>query len=104
MPKKVRSRGKPFQKGDPRAGRKKGSLNKATKDVREAFRRLVEENTENMTRWLQTVAEENPNEALKRIIDLAEYCIPKLQRMMISDPNGEPVEITWSIKPQNETT
>lgn len=35
-------RGKPFEKGDPRAGRPKGTLNKATVEVREMARGLVE--------------------------------------------------------------
>lgn len=35
--------GKPFEKGDPRAGRPKGSLNKTTIQVREVAKGLVED-------------------------------------------------------------
>ncbi len=38
-----RPRGKPFVKGDPRAGRPKGTPNKATVAVREAARAIVED-------------------------------------------------------------
>jgi hypothetical protein len=40
---KPRGKGKPFKKGDPRAGRPKGSQNKATVEVREAARSFVED-------------------------------------------------------------
>lgn len=35
--------GKPFEKGDPRAGRPKGVQNKATVEIREASKRLLED-------------------------------------------------------------
>jgi len=40
---KARPRGKPFVKGDKRAGRPPGLLNKATLEVREATRAMVDE-------------------------------------------------------------
>lgn len=43
MPEKSKARGKPFEKGDPRAGRPKGTLNKATLEVKEMARALVED-------------------------------------------------------------
>src|SRR3972149_3604655 len=40
---KGRSRGKPFAKGDPRAGRPPGVQNKVTVEVREAAKAIVED-------------------------------------------------------------
>lgn len=73
-----------FKKGDPnihRGGRPKGATNKTTNIIREAFTKLVEANLENMTKWLETVADTNPKEALNIINQMAEYTTPKLARV-----------------------
>jgi len=66
--------------GNPN-GRPKGSANKTTNKIREAFTRLVEDNLENMTTWLTKVAETSPKEALTIINQMAEYTTPKLARV-----------------------
>lgn len=68
------------QSGNPN-GRPKGSANKTTNKIREAFTKLVEANLENMTSWLETVADTNPREALNIINQMAEYTTPKLARV-----------------------
>ena len=68
------------QSGNPN-GRPKGSANKTTNKIREAFTKLVEANLENMTTWLETVADTNPREALNIINQMAEYTTPKLARV-----------------------
>lgn len=40
---KLKPRGKPFAPGDPRAGRKPGAVNKATREIREAAKKLLED-------------------------------------------------------------
>ena len=100
--------GKRFVAGDPRAGRPKGSANKATAAVREAIARVLDTNAENFGRWLASVAEgekesatdrdgkpivgdsgepqltwlrkPDPGLAVKLAMDMAEYHIPKLAR------------------------
>lgn len=62
------------------AGRKKGVPNKDTKEIREAFQKLIEDNLENMTEWLMRVAEKNPAKAIELINGLSDYVIPKLSR------------------------
>lgn len=68
------------QSGNPK-GRPKGSANKTTNTIREAFTKLVEDNLENMTTWLESVADTNPREALNIINQMAEYTTPKLARV-----------------------
>jgi len=73
----------PFKEGksgNPN-GRPKGSANKTTNTIREAFTKLVEDNLENMTKWLETVADQNPEKALTIINQMAEYTTPKLARV-----------------------
>jgi len=75
-------RGKPFQKGN--TGKPKGALNKTTKDIKEAYKMLIEANIPNLTEWLERVAETNPEAALKYLSALSEYVIPKLRRTEVT--------------------
>ena len=71
-----------FKEGhEKKGGRQKGTPNKTTNKIREAFTKLVEANLENMTSWLETVADTNPREALNIINQMAEYTTPKLARV-----------------------
>lgn len=69
-------------------GRPKGAINKATREFRETVTKLLEDNSENVGRWLTLVAEgdgsENgrpdPAKALDLLSKLAEFAAPKLNR------------------------
>ena len=61
-------------------GRVKGTPNKATTDIKQAFKKLIEDNLDNMTLWLEKVALRDPEKAIRIINDLSEYIIPKLAR------------------------
>lgn len=56
------------------------SPNKTTKEIREAYTKLVSDSIPKFTKWLDRVAEENPDKALKLIIDLSAYIIPKISQ------------------------
>lgn len=62
-------------------GRPKGTPNKATNKIREAFQKLIEDNLENMTTWLTQVAADDPKAALDILTKLGEYTTPKLARV-----------------------
>ena len=82
----------PFKSGDDqninRAGKPKGTLNKTTKEIREAYQKLTENNLDNMSVWLADVAAENPEKALDIMIRLSEYVIPKLARQEVVGNDG----------------
>lgn len=83
MDKKVESEKKEFRgnrPGERRGGRKPGVPNKATTAFRETVTRLLEDNAENVARWLEQVAADDPDKALQRLAQLAEYAAPKLSR------------------------
>lgn len=70
----------PFQKGKPKTGGiKKGQEHKATRDIKEAYKMLIEKNLDNLTVWLEQVAQENPEKAIKCLIDLTDFVVPKLK-------------------------
>jgi hypothetical protein len=64
-----------------RFGRPQGSPNKVTKDIKQAFQQLVENNIDNLSLWLQRIAAKEPDKAFRMIIDLSEYIIPKQARI-----------------------
>lgn len=79
------------KKGHPKwGGRNKGSENKVTKDIREAFKLLVERNLDKME---EDIAKVKPEQRLTFIINLAEYILPKLQRTIIVGDKNEPIII-----------
>ena len=81
----------PFTPGDPninKNGRGKGTPNKTTKEIREAYQNLVEMNLENMTSWLANVASEDPEKAMDLMLKLSEYIIPKLARQEVTGSDG----------------
>lgn len=64
----------------PGAGRPKGSPNKATKQIREAVAKIVDDNTENLQKWMDQLAEESPEKAANLMVKLMEFTLPKLAR------------------------
>ena len=68
-----------FQKGH-KGLKKKGDISKTTRDIKEAYRLLIEKNLDNMTEWLEQIAATDPAKAIYIISDLSEYVIPKLAR------------------------
>ena len=87
-------------------GRPKGAVNRVTNEFRETVRCLLEDNSENVSRWLTLVAEgdelkeirPDPYKALDMISKLAEYATPKLARTELTGSDNKPIEIsvTWA--------
>jgi len=83
-------------------GRPPGSVNKATKTFRETVSRLLEDNADNVSKWLTEVAEgsvvkelkADPKAALTLLAQMAEYATPKLNRTEVTGDGGGPVEVT----------
>jgi len=79
-----------FQKGGtPGPGRPKGSPNRSAKELREAYKNLVDNNIDNMTQWLEQVAAESPEKAMDMMLKLSEYVLPKMSRQEITGRDGE---------------
>jgi hypothetical protein len=70
-------------------GRPKGSKNKTTNAIREAYQKLTEDNLENMSSWLNEIASQDPAKAMDMMIKLSEYVIPKLARQEVVGNDGE---------------
>lgn len=87
--------------GLPGPGRKKGVPNKATTEFRETVRSLLEDNAENVGKWLQAVAEgdplhevkPDPGKALDLMAKLAEFAAPKLARTEVVGDKESPLTV-----------
>jgi hypothetical protein len=94
--------GKPENLTNRGRGRPPGSVNKATKTFRETVSRLLEDNAENVSKWLTEVAEgsvekelkADPKAALTLLAQMAEYATPKLNRTEVTGDGGGPVEVS----------
>ncbi len=83
-------------------GRPKGAANRVTNDFRDTIRALLEGNKENVSIWLQSVADgdekhdrrPDPYRALDLLAKLAEYAAPKLSRTEVTGQDGGPVEVS----------
>lgn len=85
-------------------GRKPGTPNKVTQDVRQRYKDFVEGNLGNLDRWLERVATSDPDKALDFMLKFSEYFIPKLQRTELTGEGGEEIKqtVTFVIK-KNDT-
>ncbi len=92
-----------FEKGNKHGqGRPKGSQNKATVEFRITVQKLLDDNRENVSRWLTLVAEgdgsdqkPDPARALDLMAKLAEFAAPKLSRTEVSG-GGVPIQVALS--------
>lgn len=78
-------------------GRPKGSLNKTTRDVREAVSELVQGNIDNLHRWLGQVAKSDPARAFELVLKLMEYHIPKLARTELALGPANEIEDMYEL-------
>jgi hypothetical protein len=82
-----------FKKGKPPGpGRGKGTPNKSTKAFREVMAALLDANEENFSLWIKRIAKKNPDAAMLRLLQAAEFVAPKLNRTEVSGvPGGAPL-------------
>ena len=93
----------PFEKEDNRinrVGRPKGSMNKATAEIREKYLQLIQNNFETLETDLKTL---RSAERIKAIIELSKFVLPTLKATEMnlnSTDNFEPILIEWKSEQQ----
>ena len=79
-------------------GRQKGTANKATARLREAFRELLVGNMGKLQELLDKVAEKNPWKALELLLKLSEFALPKLRAIEVNNESEEPIHTSLDIR------
>ena len=74
------------------AGRKPGVPNRTTADVRATIAMIAERNVSRLEKWLDQIAQEDPNKAADLFLRMIEYHIPKLARSEVTGDGGGPVK------------
>ena len=78
-----------------KAGRPKGSMNKATAEIREKYLQLIQNNFETLETDLKTL---RSAERIKAIIELSKFILPTLKATEMnlnSTDNFKPILIEW---------
>ena len=78
-------------------GRIKGTANKATARLREAFTDLLEGNMGRLQELLDKVAEKNPEKALELMLKLSEFVLPKLRAIEVNNESEEALHTSLDI-------
>lgn len=93
----------PGQSGNP-AGRPKGSKNKITQEIREAFKLVLERKLPDLERLLNQVAHEDPKAAIELMLKLSNRFLPELSRQELTGADGEELfkNIKFDFGTQNE--
>ena len=87
-------------------GRTKGTPNKVTQEFRETVQKLIDDNRDNVGRWLTLVAEgdgsengkPNPAKALELLSSLAEFASPKMARIEHTGKDGDDIKVVGRIE------
>lgn len=91
------NRFKPGESGNPN-GRPKGSPNKATTEIKEAYTNLIHGNLHEIQEWINRVAQRNPEKAFDMLMKLSPFVLPKKQEMDLNIEN--PIQII--VPPKKE--
>ena len=77
----------PFKQGhEKKGGRTKGSTNKATTQVRNAYTKLLQDNLEQLQ---EDFKELEPRDRIKLFLDMSKYIIPQLKATDLTTNGGE---------------
>ncbi len=66
-------------------GRQKGTPNKATRALREAYSDLLVNNISRVQELFDKVAEKSPQKALELLLKLSEFALPKLRAIEVNN-------------------
>ena len=78
-------------------GRQKGTPNKATKALREAYSDLLENNISRVQELFDKVADKNPQKALELLLKLSEFALPKLRAIEVNNESEEAMHTSLNI-------
>src|SRR4051812_8224628 len=84
-----------------KGGRPAGSANKTTAEARTAFNNILKGRVKKVGGWIDKVAKDDPARACDLLLRIAEFYIPKPQRVEIGNapnPDGTDGEVVFRVK------
>lgn len=94
MTQKVRGNNGQFQKGNTAGGRKHGSRNKATQQIRENFLQFIEDN---LLKLQSDFDQLDPKDRFKVLLDMAKFVLPTLKAVEFGNVLDELSEADFQI-------
>ena len=87
--------------GLTRHGRMVGDNHRATAAMRKTVVTLLRRNLREIQGWLNATAAKDPHQALRVVLDMMDFAIPRMARMEHTGDDGGPVElhISWAGMP-----
>jgi hypothetical protein len=79
-------------------GREKGTPNKGTAELREAYIELLQNNISRVQELFDKVAENNPQKALELLLKLSEFAIPKLRAIEVNNESEKPMYTSLDVR------
>ena len=79
-------------------GRKSGTPNKVTSELREAYTELIQNNIGKIQHLFDKVSETNPTKALELLLKLSEFAIPKLKAIEVSNDSEKPMYTSLDVR------
>lgn len=77
-------------------GRKKGSENKITKTIKEAIQAALDQNADNLSRWLESAGKKSGGQGIFAYTALAEFVQPKLSRTELTGKEGQDLNVHFT--------
>ena len=74
-------------------GRPKGSVNKSSNEIREAFQMLLEDNLPTLKRDISSL---EPKERVKLLLDMAQFVVPKLRSIDLQSDIEETITVDFN--------
>jgi hypothetical protein len=78
-------------------GRSKGSPNKVTTRIKEAFALLLEQRMDNLGEMIDRIAVDDPKAAVDLIVRISERFVPKLTQTSLTNGDGGPIDIKFEF-------
>ena len=79
-------------------GREKGTPNKGTAELREAYTELLQNNISRVQALFDKVAENNPQKALELLLKLSEFAIPKLRAIEVNNESEKQMYTSLDVR------
>ena len=79
-------------------GREKGTPNKGTAELREAYTELLQNNISRVQELFDKVAENNPQKALELLLKLSEFAIPKLRAIEVNNESEKQMYTSLDVR------